>query len=91
MQANKTSAACLIANYEKATIKGNRIQAGATIVNSGTIEVNILENSSTDFLYNNCLLIVKNTFKFRNVVLDQASITGGRTTRVIKNGYRFHL
>ena len=79
MQANKTSAACLIANYEKATIKGNRIQAGATIVNSGTIEVNILENSSTDFLYNNCLLIVKNTFKFRNVVLDQASITGGRT------------
>lgn len=59
MQANKTSAACLIANYEKATIKGNRIQAGATIVNSGTIEVNILENSSTDFLYNNCLLIVK--------------------------------
>ena len=35
MQANKTSAACLIANYEKATIKGNRIQAGATIVNSG--------------------------------------------------------
>ena len=27
MQANKTSAACLIANYEKATIKGNRIQA----------------------------------------------------------------
>lgn len=80
MQTNRTSAACLIANYEKATIKGNRIQAGATIVNSGTIEVNILENSSTDFLYNNCLLIVKNTFKFRNVVLDQASITGGRTT-----------
>lgn len=79
MQANKNAKACLIANYEKATIKGNLIQAGATIVNSGTIEVNTLENSSTDFLYNNCLLIVKNTLKFRNIVLDQGSITGGRS------------
>lgn len=66
-------------NYDLATIKLNEFIGGATIVNSGFIELNVCNNSSTDALYNNCTFIIKKEFKFRNVVLDKGSITGGRT------------
>lgn len=70
---------CLIANYTEATIKGNTMEGGATIVNSGLIEVNtLIDNNSSDALYNNCMLVVRSTFKFRHVVLDKGSITGGK-------------
>lgn len=70
---------CIIANYESATLNADELSGGATIVNSGKIEINKCENSSTDYLYNNCTFIVKNSFKFRNVVLDHGSITAGQS------------
>lgn len=78
IQTNETKD-CVIANYDKATINSNELYGGATIVNNGFIEVNICKNSSEDALYNNCTFIVKKAFYFRNVVLNQGSITGGRT------------
>lgn len=74
---NDTSS--VIANYESSTFNANQISGGATIVNSGKIEVDKCENSSTDYLYNNCTFIVKSSFKFRHVVLDHGSITAGQS------------
>ena len=78
MSSNDNMEAQLL-NYDLATIKLNEFIGGATIVNSGFIELNVCNNSSTDALYNNCTFIIKKEFKFRNVVLDKGSITGGRT------------
>ncbi len=69
---------CVIANYAEASVKAHAFKGGATVVNNGFIEVDICENTSSDALYNNCTFIVKKSFKFRHVVLDKGSITGGR-------------
>lgn len=75
---------CVIANYAEASVKAHAFKGGATVVNNGFIEVDICENTSTDALYNNCTFIVKKSFKFRNVVLDKGSITGGRESLTSK-------
>ncbi|TWV12939.1 LruC domain-containing protein [Bacteroidaceae bacterium HV4-6-C5C] len=67
---------CLIANYSGATIKTNTFLGGAYVVNNGTIEVNDYVDASVGILYNNCTLIAKKTFEYKNVILDKGSITG---------------
>lgn len=69
---------CLIANYPEANIKAYKMTGGATVVNSGFIELNVCENNSNDALYNNCTLIIKDLFTFKNVVLDKGSVSGGK-------------
>ena len=67
-----------IANYAQAIIKVPTLQNFGCIVNSGTIETNICTNKSGGSLYNNCLLIARNSFQYTKIELDRGSIIGNR-------------
>lgn len=68
-----------IINHDKAQIKGYAVNTGLALYNDGTVEVfNFSSGGSGDFIYNACLMIVKNNFTFRKVTLDHGSITAGQ-------------
>lgn len=68
-----------IINHDKAQIKGYAVNTGLALYNDGTVEVfNFSSGGSGDFIYNACLMIVKNNFTFRKVTLDRGSITAGQ-------------
>jgi len=68
-------------NHSEGTLNSYNIYNGLTVYNDGFIETtNFQNNGSNDALYNSCTLVVKNEFKFRKVVLDKGSISGGRVS-----------
>ncbi|ADV44026.1 outer membrane protein, function unknown [Bacteroides helcogenes P 36-108] len=78
MLTTNDSKATVIVNHQEAAIRGYHLKGGAAIYNDGIIEVSQCTNSSTDVLYNSCTFIVKDNFKFRNVILNKGSITAGQ-------------
>ena len=67
-----------IANYAQAIIKVSTLQNFGCIVNSGTIDTNVCTNKEGGSLYNNCLLIARNSFQYTKIELDHGSIIGSR-------------
>lgn len=77
-QGNNSTATRII-NRRNATFSGYKIAGGIAIYNDGRMEVTVLDSgNATDVMYNACTLIVKNSFTFWEVTLDNGSITAGQ-------------
>lgn len=87
IQTNATTGV-VINNYEGGIIESSQIN-GAAINNYGTLIARQIDSKESDnSLYNACTIVVTERFNYREVVLDNGSITGGQTSDGHWNGVK---